>query len=383
MDHHSNLSFYTWLVRNPPEGLLEKLAAAFGKPLERERSWDYRGDPFDPLNGVSLVRFDQDKEGEARLNVSTAQPSLSMQRIPDFDTLRIATLGEPTTECVFVQLDPQTILHRYEGRLAGLCTVTQAFTHTPDDPRALLPEELRGLDLVNVTNGLTDAHIAAIPDLRVLDSTHDEATKIAAYEHIANATAREVKMIVLTGDPRVVKSVMRELQKDDRLASKAHLVPQTAHLVAEQLGLKPKMDRPKHVPIAALIAYHHVVRRIMLAFEAVSRARAKAAGKQFLVTDGGTLDYYKNPLHPGFDDFRYLFDVSALDDMRRYHGAVLLNPIWDDREQTPDDLEHFSREQERAYRLLKAMDSHPGVSCVLDTDDTLEQVLTRLNALMT
>ncbi|MBP7005783.1 hypothetical protein KBB27_01520 [Patescibacteria group bacterium] len=377
MSRHNNPLFYTWLVRNAPAGLLEKLATASGTPLERERSWNYRRDPFDPLNGVSLVRFDQDEKGEVRLNVSTAQPSFSMQRIPDFDTLRIATLGEPTTECVFVQLNPQTILHRYEGRLAGLCTVSQSFTHTPDDPRALLPEELRGLDLVNVTDGLTDAHIAAIPDLR-----EENMAKIAAHEHIADVTVREVKMIVLTGDPRVVKSVMCELQKDDWLASKAHFVPQTAQLIAEHFGLKPKTDKPRYTQIATLIDYHRTLRRITLAFEAVSRAQAKAAGKTFLITNGGTLDYYKNPVNQNYDSFESLFGVSSTDEMRRYHRAIFFGPTWEDGDAI-GDLARFSDEHTRMQRFFKIMNGLFRASCVIDgMEDPIPKALIQIRHFM-
>lgn len=367
MSRYKNPLFYTWLVRNAPEDLLERLAAASGKPIKREHSWDYRANPFDPLNGVSLVRFGQDKEGEARLSVRTAQPSFSMQRVPDFDAFRIATLGEPTTECVFVEPDPGTILLRYMSRLAGLCTATQALTYTPDDPKALLPDGLRGLDLVDVTGGLTDAHIANIPDLR-----ENDPQKIIARENIANATAHDVKMIVLTGDQDTASKTMDALRQSNLLASKAHFVPQTAQLVAEQLGFGMKAGESTSRDSAeATIRYYRALRAITFAFEAISRAQAKAAGKGFLITNGGTVDHVGDPLNDGLVASLGPLSTPGMTSADRYHTILALDPVWGNpsKTATAEDVFLAEKRQARSLRQMNILDNHPGFRYVVNPND--------------
>lgn len=357
----------TWLVRNMPEGFFEKLVTS-ETPSERERIWVYRDDPFSPLSWTSLTEFDYAKKRGVNLTTNAYRSSGKDWPIKGFNTSHIASLGEPRMERTFVQLDEPTILDRYGGRLTGLCTTTQMFLYPQDDPKALLPDGLRGLDLVDVTDGLTDAHIANIPDLR-----ENDPQKIVAREYIANATAHDVKMIVLTGDRNAVSKTMDALQQNDLLASKAHFVPQTAQLVAEQLGFGMKAgESTSRDRVEATIRYYHALRAITLAFEAVSRAQAKAAGKGFLIANGGTVDHVGDPLNEGFADSLGSLDALRRASAERYDTIIALDPVWSNpssKDATVEDVRRATEEQARSLKRLAVLEGHPGFRYVLHQND--------------
>ena len=362
----------TWLVRNMPEGFFERLVTP-ETPSERERIWVYQDDPLSPLSWTSLTEFDYVKKRGVNLTTNTYRSSGRDWPIKGFNASHITSLGEPRMERTFVQLDKPTILDRYGGRLTGLCTATQMFLYPQDDPKALLPDGLHGLDLVDVTGGLTDAHIANIPDLR-----ENDPRKIVAYEHIANATAHDVKMIVLTGDQNIVSKTMDALQQNGPFASKAHFVHQTAQLVAEQLGFGMKAGESTSRDRAeATIRYYRALRAITLAFEAVSRAQAKAAGKGFLITNGGTVDHVGDPLNDGLAGSLGSFSAPRMTSVDRYHTIIALDPVWScpsSKDATGEGVRQATEERARLLRQMSILEGHPGFRYALH-QDTAENIV--------
>lgn len=297
-----------WLVLNP-----KRLARRPDLRAARNRSQELR----------DWFHFDQDNPfNYTRYRLTDGQTlSLTVKRAPDGRGRRrqvTSVIDHRADELVKIMGAPRTIKRRYAftTHVGGVITVDVyskpgriAIVEWHNPPAGAtdedLPDWIRTCGVVEVTNALTSAHIAALP---AFDGPEDAF--LSLQDQIANA----IPMIVLTGGPCSGKtSVMDILAKDKRL----HVVPEVATILIGQLGIKP-FGKNGHG-----VRFQIALRRIQLVFEALARLQARADGKAAVVMDRGVLDACAYLPH-GWLSYKKYFGVTANDDGRRYKVVIQL-----------------------------------------------------------
>jgi len=194
----------------------------------------------------------------------------------------------------------------FDNPLYGL--VLAEFEGERDDVLAARPEPWMGPGVVEVTDSITNLHLARWAT--DLGTGGNRPLRLPNFEAV-----RRVRRVVITGGPGSGKStVLTELRPH---YPDAMFVPEVATILISQVGVRPKPGDP-----VSLAKFQQAVYRTQRIFERTSVEFAALEGKRLVVMDRGTMD---NAAYIGVRELERLMNTTARAEYSYYDAVIALD----------------------------------------------------------